>query len=304
MCINRVPMSNKTFVTYVNKIRPVIASMDEQPTYFELLVAITLLYFFDNHVDVAVMEAGRGGRLDATNICDSDMLVITNVFLAHTDILGKTKKEIIQEKMGLARPHTNIISGVTQKYLQTYLLLLAKPLHATVEFANTACIRHIAVPLKGNAQRGNAVLALAAAKNYTTLTDKQIITAFASMKFPGRFEVQHIGTNTIIMDSAHNSEKMRFLLHDLQKEYPAQKMTVILRYENEVEMKAFKKILRHITKNILLVTLAESKTKQGLSVSDAIEYMNTQTDAIFLVTGSMQLIGRIRAGLSLPYTLK
>jgi len=304
MCINRVPIADDKFLDYVNRIKPIIAMMKERPTYFELLVSIMLLYFSENHVDVAVIEAGRGGRLDATNVCSAAMLVLTNIYFVHTDILGQTKKEIIKEKMGLARMHTKIISGVTQKQLQTYLLLLAKPLQATVQFSNDSLIKHISVPLKGNAQRGNAALALLAATNYTVLSEKQITAAFASMQFPGRFEIQHIGTNTVIMDSAHNSEKMRFLLHDLQNEYPTQKMTIILRNENDADMKTFEKILRPITKHILRVTLTDNKIKQGVSVAEAIGYMKTQTDTIFLVTGSMQLIGSIRAGLSLPYTLK
>lgn len=304
MCINRVPIANDVFLSYVNKIRPVIELMKEPPTYFELLVAVMLLYFSETHVDVAVVEAGRGGRLDATNICNSDMLVLTNVFSVHTDILGETKKEIVQEKMGLARMHTKIVAGVTQKPLQTYMQLLAKPLAATVQFSGTDGVKNISIPLKGTMQRKNAALALLAATTYTTLSEKQITAAFASMKLPGRFEVHHIGTNTVIFDSAHNEEKMRFLLHDVQKEYPKQNMTIILRNENPAELKAFINILTPITKNILRADLEHTKTKRALSVSEVIEYFYKQTDTMFLVTGSMKLIGSIRAGLSLPYTLK
>ncbi|MFZ2024998.1 MAG: Mur ligase family protein [Microgenomates group bacterium] len=305
ICINRTPIPNDVFVRYGNKVKLAVEAMKEQPTYFELLVAIMLLYFSDNHVDVAVIEAGRGGRLDATNIGNSDMLVITNIYLVHTDILGATKKEILREKMGLARTHTKIIAGVTQTPLQTYMRSLAKPIQATVQFSVTEdSITALSVPPDGEVQRSNVALAICAAKNYTDLTDEQINAAFASMKFPGRFEVQQLGTNTIIMDSAHNKEKMCFLLIYLQQKYPNKKMTIILRQKNTEEMRSFQKILKPIAKMFLSVSLETIKNKQDIPVTEAIAYIKGRTDTLFLITGSMELIGKMRGGLSIPYTLK
>ena len=304
MCINRMPIPNNIFIRYVNKIKLVVDTMSEQPTYFELLVAIMLLYFHESHVDVAVIEVGRGGRLDATNICDSDMLVITNIFLVHTDILGNSKEKILNEKMGLARPHTKIISGVSQKYLQTHMQHLAKQFQTTVQFSPINPKNDISIPFGGSAQQTNAALAILAATTYTDFTDAQISTSFSSMKFPARFEVQSVGTNTIIMDSAHNNEKIRFLLQDVQKNYPKQKMTVILRQNNKEEIQTLSKILKPIASEFLIVSLGSDKHTNALSVEEVVHLIKDQSNTLFLITGSMRLIGSIRAGLSIPYRLK
>jgi len=304
MCINRIPITNDRFVAYVNKIKLAVDAMREQPTYFELLVAIMLLYFFEQNVDVAVIEVGRGGRLDATNICDNVMLVITNVYLVHTDILGNSKKRILKEKMGLVRPHTKIISGISQKYLQLTLERLAKQMQSTTHFSNINDIHHISIPFGGSTMRQNAALAILAATTYTNLTNTQICNAFSSMKFPARFEVQPIGTNTIIMDCAHNEEKIHFLLQDIQKNFPNQKMTVILRQNTTEEMQTFTTILKPIASKFLFVSLSNDKHTNALSVEEIVHTIKQQTNTLFLITGSMRLIGAIRAGLSIPYRLK
>jgi dihydrofolate synthase/folylpolyglutamate synthase len=303
MSINRVPIPDNLFVRYVNAIKPVVEAMEAPPTYFDLLVAVMLWYFKKQHVDVAVIEAGRGGKLDATNICAGDMLVITNIFLVHTDILGNSKENILKEKMGLARTHTAIVAGISQKPLQKLVRSLAKPIHASVQFSDTACVGNISVPMHGTIYKHNAALAVSAATAYTQLTDKQISDAFRLMKLPGRFEVQHINTNTVIMDSAHNREKMRMLLADLQREYPNKKMTVLLRQKNAEELRAFTRLLKPLTKSVIPVSL-EGKHAQGMTADEAVFRIRQSKNALFLVTGSMQLIGRIRAGLSIPYRLK
>lgn len=309
MCINRIPISKKTFVSYVNQIRPVVATMEEQLTYFELLVAIMILYFSDNHVDVAVIEVGRGGKLDATHICHSDMVVITNIFLVHTDILGTTKKDILKEKLGLVSRHTKIVSGIQQASLKTYLQSLAKPFQSTVTFADPTLTNNISLPLQGTVQKNNAALALCAATTYTTLTKTDIAAALQSLKLPGRFEVHDINTNTIIMDSAHNKEKMKFLYTDLVTYYPHTKMTLFLKQNNTKEMTAFTRILKPVVDRVFLVSLhtQQNKTVQNapcLSLEEAIAYINRCSQTTILITGSMELIGKIRTGLSIPYQLK
>jgi len=309
MCINRIPISKNTFVSYINKIRPIVAIMGEQPTYFELLVALMILYFSENHVDVAVIEVGRGGRLDTTHICHSDMVVITNIFLVHTDILGTTKKDILKEKLGLVSRHTKIVTGIYQAPLKTYLQSFIKPFKATVTFAGPKLTNNITLPLQGTVQRKNAALALCAATTYTTLTKTNIDRAFQSLKLPGRFEVCHINTNTIIMDSAHNNEKMRFLLTDLVTYYPDTKMTLFLKQNNTKETNAFARILRPIVDSVFHVSLHTQKEKpmqntSCLTLEETIAHIKRCSHTTILVTGSMELIGKIRAGLSLPYQLK
>lgn len=81
------------------------------PTYFELSTAIAFWYFSDQNVDIAVIEVGLGGRLDATNIIKPEVSVITNISLDHTDILGETIQEIAREKAGIIKEEVPVVLG-------------------------------------------------------------------------------------------------------------------------------------------------------------------------------------------------
>ncbi|HZC29628.1 MAG TPA: Mur ligase family protein [Gaiellaceae bacterium] len=80
-------------------------------TQFEVLTAAALVEFREQHVDVAVIEAGLGGRWDATNVIDARVVHLTNVSLDHTDVLGKTREEIAREKLAVARPAAIVVLG-------------------------------------------------------------------------------------------------------------------------------------------------------------------------------------------------
>lgn len=86
---------------------------DVRPSFFEATVALALAYFADEGVDVAVVEVGLGGRLDATGVVRSAVSVVTHVGLDHTDLLGGTLPEIAREKAGIARPGVPLLHAVT-----------------------------------------------------------------------------------------------------------------------------------------------------------------------------------------------
>src|SRR5207237_183905 len=81
------------------------------PTQFETLTAAALTEFAVAEVDVAVVEAGLGGRLDATNVLDAGVVVLTNVSLDHTDVLGDTREQIAKEKLAVVTPGETVVVG-------------------------------------------------------------------------------------------------------------------------------------------------------------------------------------------------
>jgi len=91
---------------------------EEPPTFFEFVTAMALIYFFREKVDLAVMETGLGGRLDATNIIKPLLTVITNISLEHQDHLGRTLEKIAQEKAGIIKSGVPLVTGVGQKKIQ------------------------------------------------------------------------------------------------------------------------------------------------------------------------------------------
>jgi dihydrofolate synthase / folylpolyglutamate synthase len=117
MMVDGNPPSPTQFVDLVNRLIEPIERMDQAtegpgPTYFELATALAWLYFRDCEADLAVLEVGLGGRLDATNLCDPHVSVITNISRDHTNILGSSPAEIAGEKAGIVKTGIPVISGV------------------------------------------------------------------------------------------------------------------------------------------------------------------------------------------------
>ena len=105
----RLDTDPETFVRAVERIRP--AAKETGATQFEALTAAALAEFAEREVDVAVVEAGLGGRLDATNVLDARIVVLTNVSLDHTDVLGSTREVIAAEKLAVVTTGATAILG-------------------------------------------------------------------------------------------------------------------------------------------------------------------------------------------------
>jgi dihydrofolate synthase / folylpolyglutamate synthase len=105
----RLDTDAETFERALARIRPDAEAVGA--TQFEALTAAALAQFAADRVDVAVVEAGLGGRLDATNVLDTRVVLLTNVGLEHTDVLGSTRDEIVREKLAVARPGATVVLG-------------------------------------------------------------------------------------------------------------------------------------------------------------------------------------------------
>ena len=103
----RLDSTPKAFDAAVTRVRPAAERL--RATQFETLTAAAFADFAARAVDVAVIEAGVGGRLDATNVVDARVVLLTNVGLEHTDLLGETRDEIAREKLAVARPEAIVV---------------------------------------------------------------------------------------------------------------------------------------------------------------------------------------------------
>ncbi len=159
----------------------------EGATQFEVLTAAALLAFADARVDVAVVEAGLGGRLDATNVLDAPVVVLTNVSLEHTDVLGSTREAIAREKLAVVREGATVVLGES-------------------EWEPAARQAGAARVLRAHGNRGVAVAAASA------FLGRAVDSGAAdTVSLPGRFEV--VGTDPLeIWDGAHNPAGLRHLL--------------------------------------------------------------------------------------------
>jgi len=201
------------------------ASLPQAPTYFEILTALGFLYFAESKVDVAVLEVGMGGRLDATNVVDPLLSIVTDISLDHTEWLGPTITAITREKAGILRrggtmitlpqhPEANQVLGEVATELAVRGVSAAAYMPGaqakgsyTVDALGTTV--KVDSPLTGAHQQRNVALAIAAAVELAERHGFNVPAAAIEMgirrtRWPGRLERMTQGSVEWILDVAHN----------------------------------------------------------------------------------------------------
>lgn len=204
------------------------------PTYFEAFTAAAFCAFARRQVDLAVLEVGMGGRLDATNTADPILSIVTPIGLDHQQYLGNTLTEIAGEKAGVLRRGAPAVAWVPAGEARTALAAAATRLGCDLEFADTTCtVAAIGHPdwtgtelrartpagdhllrssLLGAHQLGNIALAVRAAERlrqlgWTAIGDGAIARGVAAARWPGRLErVDLRDGRRVLLDGAHNPD--------------------------------------------------------------------------------------------------
>jgi dihydrofolate synthase/folylpolyglutamate synthase len=217
-----------------------IAPEHGHPSYYELLLALALVYFARERVDVAVVEAGLGGRLDGTNVLVPRVCVITSVGLDHTEFLGDTLVKIAVDKAGIAKPGVPLLTGAEDP--AACAAIAQRCAEVGAPFAHVAdCARVIASeddessfavetrygtydlhwPLLGRFQQRNAATAIAALERLDADLRPSVAVverAWADLRLPGRMEYVP-GDPGIVFDIAHNPDKMKALAGGLRERF-------------------------------------------------------------------------------------
>ena len=184
-------------------------------TQFEMLTAAALCEFEDAGVDVAVLEAGLGGRYDATNVVDSRVVVLTNVGLEHTRYLGPTVAHIAREKLDVVRAGATLIVGAGT---DPVALELARETAAARGSTLVEAVEDAGVELRagGDYQRRNFAAACAAARAFLgrELDPDGVAAVADSLVVPGRFQVLE-GRPVTVLDGAHNDGGIEALTQSL-----------------------------------------------------------------------------------------
>jgi dihydrofolate synthase/folylpolyglutamate synthase len=186
------------------------AAEDDRVTQFEALTAAAFLALAEADVDVAVVEAGLGGRLDATNVLTAEVVVLTNVALEHTRLLGSTVAEIAREKLAVVDPGAVLVVGAA---LDPAAELEAEATAARVGARLVHAEADLGVELlaQGGFQRANFAAARAAAEALAGPLDEEAVRdAAAATLVPGRFQIVS-ERPVVVLDGAHNANGVEAL---------------------------------------------------------------------------------------------
>ena len=252
--------------------------------FFEITTFIALMFFAKKNPDFLVIETGLGGRLDATNIINSDIALITNITFDHTAILGNSLKEIAYEKAGIIKNRelciyadslpeleeeinkkTENSINIIKKYNDMEIELDKTNYKTLIKFQNNEFI----LPLFGKFQANNFLLAYETAKFYN-IDNETIQNGVHKVYWPARFEFFSVEPS-IILDAAHNDDSIRKLIENLTEIYKRNEVIIIT---SLLETKDFEKVfikLEKITDKIFITSLKD--TVHGLSSAEIREKM-------------------------------
>lgn len=267
--VNGVYVSRKFVVQFTERIKEMVAEI--QPSFFEMAVAMAFEYFYQQKVDVAVIEVGMGGRLDSTNIITPLLSIITNISFDHTQFLGETLEKIAAEKAGIIKPGIPVVIGETQPETKPVFDSKAIELKSTIQYADQhftakvvdTSLTHtvfdiwkdgqlvypkLSANLQGDFQIKNVQTVLQAVevlKQHFTLEEFKIRDGLHRLKkltkFIGRWQV--IGEHpTIIADSAHNEGGIGLIMKQLQS-IPHRKMHFVMGIVNDKDFSTLFTIL-------------------------------------------------------------
>ncbi len=220
----------------------------EAPTFFEVVTAMALVHFAREETDVAVMEVGMGGRLDATNVIDPMVTVITNISLEHQQYLGRRLVDIAAEKGGIVKPGVELVTGVTQPSVIERMEMICRERGAPmirlgrhVHYRSTSSglnytgsslrLRSLRPGLTGRFQGRNAALALAVlevlGEKGFQLSQDHIRQGLAGVKWPGRMHLVSRRPD-IVVDGGHNPRALRALADSVPLAFSFNRLILVI----------------------------------------------------------------------------
>ena len=245
--VDMEPIGREEFASLVERMWPAVEWVGERGgygplMYFEFLTALAFQHFSETNADFQVIEVGLGGRLDATNVVQPEVSVITSISLDHTSILGDTIPLIASEKAGIVKDGVPVVVAPQgEEALDTIRRIAVDRGSRMVDVGNAlrwesehsdldgqafsiSGLRDtydVALPLIGDYQQENAATAIAAAETLIDaghpLTKGDILKGLSDVRWPGRFQVLRRDGPAVIADGAHNPYSMRRFVEALTR---------------------------------------------------------------------------------------
>ena len=237
--IDGQPILRRDFCRLLGRLKALIleliaaGKLESAPTHFEILTILALLYFREKKVDIAVLEVGMGGRLDATNVVTPLVSVITTVGRDHQEFLGRTLAKIAFEKAGIIKPHVpvvcGLVPGIARRVIRRRARELRAPVRSVLDEPGALRARRqkdgfrfsfrfggedfvFSPKLRGEHQGRNAAVAIAAAleisRGWKRLDKRHIIRGIQETNWEGRLE-DISGRPRVVLDGAHNEPGAR-----------------------------------------------------------------------------------------------
>jgi dihydrofolate synthase/folylpolyglutamate synthase len=275
-------------------------------------------YFEYEAVDLAVIEVGMGGTIDATNIMTPVLSIMTNVSLEHVDVLGPTIMHITEHKAGIIKPNVPVLIGplveearvVVNQKIQLTKSLLFETLPYTwdnKEGLSVGSYRNLQLRLQGSYQHANVALAIQAIsilQSQFPVDEEAIRQGIASAFIPGRLETIH-SSPMIILDGGHNPDGVRVLVEAMHA-YRDQPIHILFAAFKDKDVDPMLASLKTIASSMTLTTFDHPRARQQSDYDASYPFIddypsfnnhftqNGTTNRVLLITGSLAFIALVR----------
>jgi dihydrofolate synthase / folylpolyglutamate synthase len=288
--------------------------LDAPATFFECATAAAFQLFASARVDIAVLEVGLGGRLDATNVVTPVVCAITTIDFDHQAQLGSTIRSIAAEKAGIIKPSVPVVIGRLPADAEEVIRTTAREAHAPVIDAHAARPFEMELSLPGAHQRDNALVALAILRELKprgfAIDDRLAARALATVRWPGRLERFRRGDSDVLLDAAHNPAGARALA-DYMRESGWTDATLVFGAMADKDARGMLDVLLPVASRIIFTTASTPRAERATTLaslvpataSKTVEIIDdpaaalshaTATSRRVVVAGSMFLIGPLR----------
>ena len=323
------------FIKLIEKIKPVAEEFRDHKTlgklsFFEVLTACSFLYFKEENIDIAVLETGLGGRLDATNVSESIICGITNISMEHADKLGNSLREIAEEKAGIIKGLTTVFTASQEKEAINVIRKVCKEKKAALyEVTNYNIIesnsthqvfnldgqdysyKNLELSLLGSYQVENAALGIAISKFIDKLeskiTEDAVRRGLKNIIWPGRLEIIQ-REPYVVLDGAHNAASMKAILSSINKIFDYKRLICIFGISSDKDIKGVSKELETSSDIVILTKSKNERAKEAIylkenfskvkievtdNVASAIDLGLNMVDSedLVLITGSFYVVG-------------
>ncbi|MDP4010626.1 MAG: Mur ligase family protein [Candidatus Roizmanbacteria bacterium] len=284
--INCKKLSMKKYHAYLEEMMPTIVKMDDSKygrlTFFEIAMAHAYYSFLREKVDYAIVETGMGGRYDASNTAtNSDKLcILTKIGLDHQEFLGDTISQIAGEKAEIIHEGNFTLSSIQSKEAEKAIEEVAAHKQSKVHYIKlpenvsmskttttfdfsykTLQIKKLKLSLHGVYQAENISLAVASVyelgKRDKFSIDEDIVRSVSStLDIPGRFQIKSFHGKTIVVDGAHNVQKMEAFISSLIQIFPGTQFDFLLAFKNGKDINGMLKMITPVAEKIYITEFA------------------------------------------------
>jgi len=327
--VNGQPIAEDEFARLTGILKPEVAAINKagkfgELTTFEILTALAFACFRDEKADYQVLETGLGGRLDATNVVQPGVCVITSISYDHMDVLGDTLAEIAGEKAGIIKPGSTAVTApqppeamaVLEKVCQQKDVKLVRvgsditwqrgafrPEGQSFTVRGMKGMYHLSIPLLGEHQLENAAAAVAAAEALaergTRITADTVARGIASVSWPGRLQALR-RKPWVIVDGAHNGDSMRRLVAAIRQYYTFAKAIVVFGASSDKNIAAMVAELASLPERVIVTRshhpravaierLVDEFSRQGIAV-EVSENVASAMELALAMAGASDLV--------------